>query len=251
MIADLVDTNIDVRLITKNVMSVYSTTLEYTDKFIRLLKHSSYLVDCNIVKSDDIIAYINRDYNPYRFVYQYVKSCNSVNIDKLCSYLSFIGLDHLLWMKFHQIDDRHRLLLENLIVLSSEKPIMVIGYIDSFEDRNKLYSLIFEIGLDDKLVIIPFKDIREAVNNSTCQCYVKNDNFVRIQQRFSNEFLNVEFSSNVNYYNSIVPCVYHSNTIQLAPSSMRYSLYDVLLIILYRLRLLFIYFYIRGAPSCL
>ena len=45
MIADLVDDKLKLRFITRNVMSVYSTNNEYTDDFIRKLKHSDYIID--------------------------------------------------------------------------------------------------------------------------------------------------------------------------------------------------------------
>ena len=39
MIADLIDDKLDIRLISQNVMAVYSTNNEYKDSFIRKLKH--------------------------------------------------------------------------------------------------------------------------------------------------------------------------------------------------------------------
>jgi hypothetical protein len=45
MIADLLDDNFHIRLITRNVMTVYSTNKEYTDKFITKLKNSTYIIN--------------------------------------------------------------------------------------------------------------------------------------------------------------------------------------------------------------
>lgn len=42
MIADLIHDKLKIRLITRNVMSVYSTNYKYTDEFLRTLKPVSY-----------------------------------------------------------------------------------------------------------------------------------------------------------------------------------------------------------------
>ena len=60
MIADLIEYNkhrSEIRLITKNVMSVYSIKQIYTDNLIHKLKHADYIVDNKIRKASDIISY--------------------------------------------------------------------------------------------------------------------------------------------------------------------------------------------------
>ena len=72
MIADLIEYNkhrSEIRLITKNVMSVYSIKQAYTDNLIHKLKHADYLVDNKIIKSSDIISYNDKKYNMYENVY--------------------------------------------------------------------------------------------------------------------------------------------------------------------------------------
>lgn len=251
MIYDLIDSKLDVRLITRNVMSVYSTDKEYTDSFIRKLKHSDYVHNKSIVSSDKIIAYTRRFYNPYEFVYTYAKSSLDIDFAKLSSYLSFIGVDYLLWMKFYQIDYDAKRLLENLLLLASHKPIVILDYIDSYKFKNKLYTLAFHVGLEDRLIIIPFTNICDAVNNSTCQCYVKNDNAIKVQAEFSNSFLNTEFATSIEYYNRQRPAMYNNQSHALVPVKMNHSLYDILLLICYRIKLFFIYFYIWGTKLCL
>jgi hypothetical protein len=243
MIADLIDDKLKIRLITRNVMAVYSTNSEYTDNFIRRIKHSSYVVNKEKVASDSIISYIKKTYNIYENIYRYVKRHRDVSLEKFIDYISFLDLNHLLWTHFYQLSKNDLRLIELLIQLSSNRKIVVTDYIDDFKDSSKLYSLLFHVGLEDRLIIVPFKNITDAVNNSTCQCYVKNDTAAKIQQTFSNEFINTEFKTSLVYYSNKRPKIYSHNNALIAPTSYRYSLYELFAIILFFVKMLFISFY--------
>ena len=168
MIADLIEYNkhrSEIRLITKNVMSVYSIKQIYTDNLIHKLKHADYLVDNKIRKSSDIISYNDKKYNMYENVYRYIISDTNYSLSRFAEYLNYFNLNHILWLHFYQIpsDDLH--LVEILMTLSSNKPIIILDYIDKLSYKNKLYSLLFHIGLLDKLIIVPYTDIPDAISN--------------------------------------------------------------------------------------
>ena len=251
MIADLIDSKYNLRFITRNVMSVYSTNSEYTDYIIRKLKHSNYTVNHKTVSSDDIIAYTRRSYNPYEIVYKYALRNKDIDVSKLIRYLSFVDLDYLLWCKFIHIDSSTKSLLESIFLLATNKQIVIIDYIDDFPFREKLYTLAFHVGLEDRLIIIPFRNIKDAVNNSTCQCYVKNTSAVKIQSDFSNSFLNSEFGTSLEYYNRKRPAIYRNNRALLVPTSIKYSFYDLWLIFLFNVKYFIISLYLWGSKLCL
>lgn len=239
MIADLVD-SCDIRLITRNVMAVYSTNNEYTDNFIRKLKHSSYIVNHKEVSSDSIISYVKKTYNVYENIYRFVKRHKDINYNKFIEYLSFLDLSHLLWLHFYQLSRSSLSIVEILLQLSTDKKIVIIDYIDDLQCRSKIYSLLFHIGLEDRLIIVPFNNIDEAVNNSTCQCYVKSLNEAKIQSRFSNEFINTEFSTSVVHYNGLRPLIYKKSSKTIRPICYRYTFYEILLIVLFSIKLFLI-----------
>lgn len=242
MIADLINEHNDVRLITKNVMSVYSTNKEYTDNFIRKLKHSSYKVNNKTISSDEIICYVKKTYNIYENIYRFVERHQDINTDKFIEYLNYFNKYHLLWMHFYQLSKNDLSLIEILLQLSSNKQIIIIDYIDSYEYKDHLYSLLFNVGLDDKLVIVPFTNIIDAVNNSTCQCYVKSDNAVKVMSRFPNEFINYEFDTHIEYYTGKFPQLYCKSNSTTFPCSYKYSIYELLLIFLFSIKFALIKF---------
>ena len=251
MIADLADDKLRIRLITKNVMSVYSTDSEYTDFFIRKLKHSNYIVDGKTVSSSDIISYIKKDYNVYENIGRYISRHKEYRYSKFVEYISYFNICRSLWMNFSQLDDYTLSLVEIAMQLSSSKPIIIIGYIDDKECRKKMYSLLFSVGLEDRLIIIPFKDIDEAVNNSTCQCYVKSENAAKILPMFSNEFINHEFKTDHVYYNGMRPLVYVNNEVQMQPTKYQYSLYELFMIFIYNIKYTLILLYNWSNRLCL
>lgn len=244
MFADLIDDNLNIRLITRNVMSVYSTNSEYTDSFILKLKHSNYIINNkNKVKSNDLINYFKKNYNLYKNIFRFVKQSKDIDYNKFIEYLNFLDLNHLLWLHFSDLSADQLLIIETLFTLSTNKQIIILNYIDSLSCKNKLYTLIFHIGLSDKLVIIPFKNINDAVNNSTCQCYVKSPNKAKIQSRFSNVYLNSEFKNNIKYYTGNYPLTYHKiSNYSLVPVNYNYSSYELLKIFIYFLKVLFLQF---------
>ena len=94
MIADLIEYNkhrSEIRLITKNVMSVYSIKQAYTDNLIHKLKHADYLVDNKIIKSSDIISYNDKKYNMYENVYRYIISNNNYSLSRFAEYLNYFN----------------------------------------------------------------------------------------------------------------------------------------------------------------
>lgn len=242
MIADLIDDKLDIRLITRNVMAVYSVNSEYTDSFLMKIKHSCYNVEGDRLSSDSFISYNRRTYNIYKNIYRFVKDSHEYDINKFTEYLNYFGLNHLLWMHFYQLDLHTLKLVEMLIQLSSNKSIVVLDYIDDYDFKDKFYSLLFHIGLDNRLIIVPFKNIADAVNNSTCQCYVKNNIAVKIKPKFSNEFINTEFNTSLEYYNGKRPRIYSPDNVAVVPTSYKYSLYELILIFLFSIRLLLLQF---------
>lgn len=223
-------------------MSVYSTNSEYTDAFIRKLKHSKYIINKQIQQSDSFISYIKKDYNIYKNILRYVKKCKYINTDKFIEYLNYFGLNHLLWMHFYQLSRDDKSLVDILMLLASDMPVIIIDYIDELKYRQKLYSLLFHVGLDDRLIIVPFRNIADAVNNSTCQCYVKNQCAVKIQSNFSNNFINTEFNTSLEYYNGLRPKIYKQCNSAIVPT-YRYSWCELLLIFLFNIKMIYISLY--------
>ena len=242
MIADLVDDKLKIRFITRNVMSVYSTNSEYTDAFIRKLKHSEYIINKQTQQSDSFISYTKKDYNIYKNILRYVKKCRHINTDKFIEYLNYFNLNHLLWMHFYQLSRDDRQLVDTLMLLSSNMQVIITDYIDDLKYRYKLYSLLFHVGLDDRLIIVPFKNITDAVNNSTCQCYVKNPCTVKIQSDFSNNFINTEFNTSLEYYNGLRPKIYKQCNSAIVPT-YKYSWCELLLIFLFSIKMIYISLY--------
>ena len=236
MIADLISDSLKIRLITRNVMSVFSTKDEYTDTFLMKLKHSNYIINKEIIKSDEFIAYTRKTYNPYKNIYKYVSKRKDVRTDKFVEFLNYFGLNHLLWMHFYQLNSDSLSLVETLILLATEKPIVIINYLNDSEYKKKLYSLLFHVGLENRLIIIPCKDLHDAVNNSTCQCYVKNNETVKIQSTFSSSFLNSEFNTSEEYYNNKRPRLYVEDSNYIVPVSYTYTLYELFLIYLFTIK---------------
>lgn len=242
MIADLIEST-DIRLITKNVMAVFSTNKEYTDYFVRRLKTHNYLVDGNPYPASAIISYVKKTYNIYENLFRFVERNSEFNSDKFIEYLNYFNLGKLLWLHFYQLSKEDLSLVEILLQLSTEKHFVITDYVDSSKYRLKLYSLFLHVALDDRLIIIPFKNIDDAVNYTTCQCYVKCESAVKIMTRFPNEFLNYEFHNSRLYYKPILPHVYENNRIIVAPSSYKYSLYELFLILLFSIKMFFTYLY--------
>ena len=229
MIADLVDDKLKLRFITRNVMSVYSTNSEYTDSFIRRLKHSKYVINKQTEQSDSFISYVKKDYNIYKNILLYVKKDSHINDDKFVEYLNYFDLNHLLWLHFYQLSNDDNRLVEILMQLASNMPVIIIDYVDDLKYKDKLYSLLFHVGLENRLVVVPFKNIAEAVNNSTCQCYVKHPLAIKIQSGFSNDFINTEFNTSLEYYNGLRPKRYMNTDTAIIPS-YKYSWYELFLI---------------------
>lgn len=243
MIADLIDDNLNIRLITRNIMSVYSTDSEYTDRFLRKLKHSEYVINNDErVSSDNVISYIRKTYNIYENIFRFVHRHKEYSYNKFIEYLHFLNLDHLLWLHFNQLSKDSLCLVEILLQLSTSKPIVIIDYIDDLSCKKKLYTLLFHVGLEDRLIIIPFRKIDEAINNSTCQCYVKSQSSAEIQSRFSEEYLVSEFGDSF-HYNGLRPIIYTpNNNSQIVPTSYKYTFYECMMIVLFSIKLMFIQF---------
>ena len=243
MIADLVDDKLNIRLITRNVMSVYSTDSEYTDSFIRKLKHSDYTIDDKPVSPNSFISYIKRDYNIYKNIFRFVSDDKHIDEDKFTEYLTYLDLNHLLWLHFYQLDSETLNIVEILMQLASDKPVVIINYIDGSKYVEKLFSLVFHVGLEDRLIIIPYKDIDKAVNNSTCQCYVNRPDAAKIQSRFPDNFLNETFKTTKGYYTGHHPPVYVKDSNIVKPVSYTYSVYEIVLIMLFSIKMLYIQFF--------
>lgn len=242
MIVDLISSNLNVRLISKNVISVFSTNSDFTDNFILKLKHSKYNVNGLVRSSDDIICYIKKTYNIYENILLHVQKSSHINSNKFIEYMNYIGIHHLLWLNFHSLEKDDLSAVEILMQLSSDKPIIVIDYIDDNKYKEKLYSLLFYVALLNKVILLPFRNIFDAVNFSTCQCYVKDDNSVKLMSRFPNVFLNEEFHTDSHYYKSTRPSVYVKPSSLYYPNSYKYSLYELFLILMFSVKLMIIKF---------
>lgn len=239
MIADLIDADYNIRLITRNVMSVFSSNPNYISHLLYKIKHSKYSVDNELlVKSEDIVAYISRDYNIKENVFRYVSK--RFDINKFSEYLSFFDKNHLLWLHFCDLSPHDRLLIEILVTLLKNKKITVLDYFDDAPFAKDLVSLLFKIGLDDRLIIYPCSNISFGLNNSTCQCYVRDRRSAKVQSRFSEEYLAEELHTLNVRYDSNKPLVYRKNDDYLVPVSYKYSLYELLLIFLFSIKMLFI-----------
>lgn len=239
MIADLINDQYNVRLITKNVMSVYSTNTEYTDHLIRTLKHSDYIVNNCKINGNTIISYQTNTINKYKNVFRLIKSLN-VNHNKVFDYIAYFDICHILWMKVFQLTPAELKLLRLSLQLSEDKQIVITDYLDDLQIKSKVYSLLYHEGLNDKLIVIPFTDIHDALNCSTCQCYVKSYNRCKILPRFPSVFVNHEFKSDSLSYTNRTPDIYVNNNYPLIPLSYKYSTYDLLLICAYFIKILFI-----------
>lgn len=236
MIADLVDNAIDIRLITRNVMSIFSTKDEYVYHLAYVIKHTRFLVNDEIVRSEKIVAFVDRGYNSEENIFRYVNKRFSIR--KFTEYLNFFDKNHLLWLHFSDLSKYDRLLVEILIALLHDKQIIYLDYFDDAPFAHDLISLLFEIGLEDKLIIYPCRDVAFGVSNSTCQCYAKSYESAKIQSRFSEEYLAEELSNPDIEYTASRPCVYIKHGDYLIPKSYHYSLQEILLIFLFSIKLL-------------
>lgn len=243
MIADLISDSLSIRLITKNIISVFSTNFNNTDSLIHLLKHSKYKTYNKIVESEEIISYLKKDYNIYENVFRFVSRQHNLDLNKFKEYLNYFNLSHCLLLHFYELSMIQLRIIENLIVLSSNKPIIIINYIDDIKYKDKFYILLFKIALDDKCIIVPFRNIVDATNNSTSQCYVKSMTQVKILPRFSNEFLNHEFNTHIKYYTGIKHNVYHCDPIKFSINNYKYSFIEIILILLFTIYLTTVKFY--------
>lgn len=240
MFADLLDQNYKIRLITNNVLAVFSTNDIPVLDFLNVILDSKFKINNNnIVNSESVISTYNTKYNKYENIFRYIVKQNKINKTKVIEYISFFNINYILWLSFDQINKFELQILNVILQLSTNKPIIITDYFDDNPFKYKLYSLLFNIGLEDRLVIVPFRNISDAVSNSTCQCYVKEINDARIQTKFPVEYLNYEFKSNLNYYKiSNTPCIYTNNELQLCPTNYKYTLYQLALIILYNIKLM-------------
>ena len=240
MIADLINDKLHIRLITRNVMSVYSTDSKYTDNFILKLKHSFYTINYSDKQSysNTFIAYLVRDYNKYKNIFRYISK--HYNIKKFTEYLNFFDKNHLLWLHFSDLSDDDLCLIECLMLLLSNKQIIILDYFDDRPFAQQMVSLLFKLGLEDKLIIYPCKDVNFGINNSTCQCFVHSADSAKIQSRFSEEYLAEELSNPDIEYTASRPCVYIKRGDYLIPKSYHYSLQEILLIFLFSIKLLYI-----------
>lgn len=237
MIADLIDTDYNIRFITRNVMSVFSSNSDYVAHFAYKIKYAKYIVDNeSLVKSEDIVAYIDRDYNIKENIFRYIKK--RFNVNKFSEYLNFFGKNHLLWLHFSDLSNQDRLLVEILIAISKDKKITFLDHFDDAPFAKDLISLLFKIGLEDKLIIYPCVSISFGLSNSTCQCYVRDRNSAKVQSRFSEEYLAEELHTSDVRYDSNRPTVYRKNCNYLTPTSYKYSLYELLIIFLFSIKML-------------
>ena len=236
MIYDSMDIDYDVRLITRNVMSVFSSNEDYVSHFAYKIKHTEYLVKDKCIKADSIVSFINRDYNINSNIFRYVKK--RFNIKKFTEYLNYFGKNHLLWLHFSDLEKEDKLLVEILIALLKNKPITVLDYFDDTSYASDMISLLFKIGLEDRLIIYPCRNVSFGISNSTCQCYVKSFDSAKIKPRFSEEYLSEELHISDVRYDSNRPIVYRKNDGHLFPISYKYSLYELLLIFLFSIKML-------------
>ena len=241
MIFDLIDDNIELRLITRNVMSVFSISRENTDRVLRKIKHGTY--SCCGERENSLVAYSKKDYNLYSNIFEYVSNKLKYNVESFAEYLNYFNLNHLLWLRFADISGDESLLIETLLQILSDKPIVVLDYIEKSPYRELLCSLIYHEGLKDRIIIVPYTDIAAAVNNSTCQCYVRGLNDIKVQSKFSNAYLNTEFNTDIEYYTGKVPLLYTGSSGYIFPSSYVYQLNDLFLIFIYRLYYMWILFF--------
>lgn len=238
MIADLIDSDYSIRLITRNVMAVFSSDCDYIDHFVHNIKHSRYILNNNdSVESESIVSYITRDYNIQENIFRYVKK--RFDIDKFSEYLTFFDKNHLLWLHFSELSRYDRLLVEIIIALLSDKRIICLDYFDDAPFAKDMITLLFRVGLENKLIIYPCRDVLFGLNNSTCQCYIRDKISAKIQSRFSEEYLSQELHSLNVRYSSDRPLVYRRSTDYIFPLSYRYSLSEVLLIFLFSIKLFY------------
>lgn len=237
MIADLIDDKLHIRLITRNVMSVYSTDSKYTDDFILKLKHSFYTINYSDKQSysNTFIAYLVRDYNKYKNIFRYISKY--YNIKKFTEYLNFFDKNHLLWLHFSDLSDDDLCLIECLILLLSNKQIIILDYFDDRPFASQMISLLFKIGLEDKLIIYPCKDVNFGINNSTCQCFVQSADSVKIQTRFLDHYLSEQLNSEIHYI-SYHPAIYNSTNNYIIPQKYSYTLYEIILIIMFSIKMI-------------
>lgn len=237
MIADLIDDKLHIRLITRNVMSVYSTDSKYTDDFILKLKHSFYTINYSDKQSysNTFIAYLVRDYNKYKNIFRYISK--HYNIKKFTEYLNFFDKNHLLWLHFSDLSDDDLCLIECLILLLSNKQIIILDYFDDRPFASQMISLLFKIGLEDKLIIYPCKDVNFGINNSTCQCFVQSADSVKIQTRFLDHYLSEQLNSEIHYI-SYHPAIYNSTNNYIIPQKYSYTLYEIILIIMFSIKMI-------------
>lgn len=242
MIADLIDDKLHVRLITRNVMSVYSTDSKYTDDFILKLKHSFYTINYSDKQSysNTFIAYLIRDYNKYKNIFRYISK--HYNIKKFTEYLNFFDKNHLLWLHFADLSNDDLCLIECLILLLSDKQIIILDYFDDKPFASQMMSLLFKIGLEDKLIIYPCKDVNFGINNSTCQCFIQSADSVKIQSRFLDHYLSEQLNSEI-HYNSCHPTIYNSTDNYIIPQKYSYTLYEIILILMFSIKMIYIKFY--------
>lgn len=240
MIFDLINSDYKVRLVTKNVLSVFSKNKSYTDKFISTLRNGTFKLNGSIKTSETIISYNTYNDNIYENVSNFIDRYTS-NSKKVHEYISSFNLNHILWLRLKDLSTDEYNLLKLFLQLASDKPIIITNYIEKNKYKDKIYSLLLRVGLEDKIIIVPFSDVKEAVSVSTSQCYVKSKKDVKILSKFPNEFLNVEFKTHLNYYkNNNIKFYIKSNNNDITPNKYKYSLYEILNIIIYRLKMFII-----------
>lgn len=238
MIADLINNKYPIRLITHNVMSVFSPSQKYLEEFLSTLKSSKYLKCGCTVSANSFICY---DINiPSKYISTYlILAKYSNNLAKALEYISYLNLNYTLWTRWFQLSPDDILAIITVIKLVSSKEVILLDYIDHHPLKDKLYSLAYHTGLSDKLIIIPFKSITEAVNHSTCQCYIKPGIGVKVLPKFSNEFLNNEFNTSCMYYKFTNIKQYRREHFTLAPAGIKYTFIDLIAIVLGTLNLIF------------
>lgn len=241
MIADLIDDKLNIRLITRNVMAVYSSDSNYTDEFLLKLKHSNYSVNDSILESSSIISYIKKTYNQCKNIFRFVKFNKHIDENKFIEYVNYFDIQYILWLHFYQLDNDTLSIVELLMQLASDKPIIITSYIEE-KYYTKIFSLLFHVGLEDRLIIIPFSDIKVAANNSTCQCYVKDIDRISIQSRFPEAFIQEELHISDQLYDGTRPYLYQKSEVIIKPDSYKYSISEYFLIILFSIMMLFIRF---------
>lgn len=238
MIADLVNSKYKLRLITMNVMSVFSKSNHALIDFIQTLKHSQYIINDKVVDADLIISYPLKFYNIYRNVYDFITTHTEYNIATISKYLSNFKLSHILWLNFNQLSQDELQVLMLIMQLSTSKKIIITDFIDQNKFKHQLYSLLYACGLQNKIIIIPFTNINDAINNSTCQCYVQSISNVKVLPKFSDKYLQHELNTSDVKYTLQKPLIYNDNHSFIKPINYHYSFYNLLLIFIYRLKML-------------